>query len=145
MTCAAKGLLPGQGWGGQVSRAGGSREIRFAFRPSDLDPYGQWNPLGRCSGWRPPRARTNCADGYATDDIFYLEVSLLPPPNWVSLGIGTLSFDDDLYRDDDVVAVAGSAWVRTSPAASPRRAFVNCSICFCRHRENAHSTTGIDS
>jgi len=38
MTCAAKGLLPGQGWGGQVSRAGGSREIRFAFRPSDLDP-----------------------------------------------------------------------------------------------------------
>ncbi|KAL1498677.1 hypothetical protein AB1Y20_013989 [Prymnesium parvum] len=76
MTCAARGLLPGQAYGGERSRPGGSSTIRFAFAPGDLDPTGKAHPLGRCSGWRPPDARTGCSDGYATDDIFYLEVCI---------------------------------------------------------------------
>ena len=59
-----QGKLPGQGGFG----------MRFAHKPSDLDVYGG-KPLGQCRGWRPG-GWGDCGDGYATDDIFFLEVCL---------------------------------------------------------------------
>jgi len=67
--CAALGKLPGQGGFG----------MRFSYRPADLDVYG-WKPLWQCHGFREPDAwerDPGCGDGYATDDIFFLEVCLL--------------------------------------------------------------------
>ena len=62
-TCAAKGLLPGQG----------GRTIRFAYEPRQLIPNGGFNTLGQCQGWVPSRGG---GFGYATADIFYLEVCM---------------------------------------------------------------------
>ena len=45
--------------------------IRFSTKPSDLAPLGQ-KPLWQCKGWR--QGGGDCKDGYATDDIFFLEV-----------------------------------------------------------------------
>ena len=58
--CAARGLLPGQG----------GRDIRFAFPPGWLQPYGGNKPIGSCTGYHP----NGCWDqGYASSDIYYLE------------------------------------------------------------------------
>uniref|UniRef100_A0A7S4MF62 Uncharacterized protein n=1 Tax=Prymnesium polylepis TaxID=72548 RepID=A0A7S4MF62_9EUKA len=68
-TCAAKGLLPGQGGYG----------MRFSYRPGDLDVYdgGTGKKLGDCRGWKPEYAAAVCGtDGYSTDDIYYLEVCM---------------------------------------------------------------------
>lgn len=57
--CAARGLLPGQG----------NRNIRFAFRPGLLVP----EYIGSCTGYHP----AGCGnEGYASYDIFYLEVCM---------------------------------------------------------------------
>jgi len=65
--CAAKGELPGQL----------SPTIRFARAPKTLDPDGATGkPLGQCKGWVPPERPSTGVYGYATDDIFYLEVCL---------------------------------------------------------------------
>jgi len=65
--CAAKGLLPGQS----------SRVIKFAYQPSRLRPDGkEGKPFGQCQGWVPDRPPTGGVYGFATDDIFYLEVCL---------------------------------------------------------------------
>ena len=69
MTCAASGLLPGQG----------GRSIVFARAPDSLD-YGDGNDksLGDCRGYRPEWMPQDCSDyGYATDSIFFLETCLL--------------------------------------------------------------------
>lgn len=68
-TCAAQGKLPGQGGVG----------MRFAYAPMDLDlnAYGgAGKELGHCRGWKPDYMPQGCPDGYATDDIFFLEVCL---------------------------------------------------------------------
>ena len=63
--CAAKGLLPGQG----------SEAIKFGYQPSKLRPDGGLGkPLGQCHGWVPEEAPTGDIYGFATDDVFYLEV-----------------------------------------------------------------------
>ena len=63
--CAAKGLLPGQG----------SQEIKFGYQPSSLRPDGATGkPLGQCHGWVPEEPPAGDIYGFATDDIFYLEV-----------------------------------------------------------------------
>jgi hypothetical protein len=64
--CAAKGMLPGQGGFG----------MRFSQRPADLEIHSEHKPFGKCRGWRPPNVAGSCDDGYATDDIFFLEVCL---------------------------------------------------------------------
>jgi len=66
--CAAKGMLPGQGGFG----------MRFSYKPGDLDVYngGTNRALWQCRGWRAPNAATGCDDGYATEDIYFLEVCL---------------------------------------------------------------------
>jgi hypothetical protein len=66
--CAAQGLLPGQR----------DNTIVFARAPSSLAPDGSTGkPLGQCRGWfdgsQLPKGGVR---GYATDDIFYLEVCL---------------------------------------------------------------------
>ena len=61
--CAARGMLPGQG----------GRRIRFAFRPRDLDPVEGPHPLGSCEGYHPAGCYNK---GYASSDIFYLEVCI---------------------------------------------------------------------
>jgi len=66
--CAAQGKLPDQG----------SRTLIFAVAPNALDPSGATGkPLGACKGWVPPRVPEGGVYGYATDDIFYLEVCML--------------------------------------------------------------------
>jgi len=66
-TCAAKGMLPGQG----------TPAIRFATAPSSLDPAGATGkPLGQCKGWVPSTPPTGGVYGFATDDVFFLEVCL---------------------------------------------------------------------
>ena len=67
-SCAARGLLPGQQ----------SKIIRFAIAPKSLDPSGEktGKPLGKCRGWVPDKRPTGGIYGYATDDIFFLEVCL---------------------------------------------------------------------
>jgi len=65
--CAAKGLLPGQG----------GSTILFGRAPSTLDPAGRsGKPLGKCKGWVPDKKPKGGIYGYATDDIFYLELCL---------------------------------------------------------------------
>jgi hypothetical protein len=61
--CAAKGMLPGQGGFG----------IRFATAPKRLHTRGN-KPFGQCGGWTPTG---ECNGGYATDDIYFLEICLL--------------------------------------------------------------------
>jgi hypothetical protein len=57
--CAARGYLPGQM----------SRDIRFAFRPAEL----QIEFIGACTGYHP----AGCGDkGYASYDIFFLEACM---------------------------------------------------------------------
>mmetsp|Transcript_41155 Transcript_41155/g.102385 ORF Transcript_41155/g.102385 Transcript_41155/m.102385 type:complete len:104 (-) Transcript_41155:186-497(-) len=41
----------------------------FTFAGSD-------KPFGQCRGWRPNQSPTCMYDGYATDDIFFLEACL---------------------------------------------------------------------
>jgi len=66
-SCTARGWLPGQQ----------SSIIRFATAPKSLDPSGtSGKPLGQCRGWLPDRKPKGGIYGYATDDIFYLEVCL---------------------------------------------------------------------
>ena len=66
--CAARGKLPYQG----------GRKIVFAVAPSSLDPSGATGkPLGQCKGWVPGRKPEGGFYGYATDDIFYLEVCMM--------------------------------------------------------------------
>jgi len=67
-SCAVRGLLPGQR----------SNIIRFATPPIDLDPTGleSGKPLGQCRGWLPPVRPRGWNFGYATDDVFFLEVCL---------------------------------------------------------------------
>lgn len=67
--CAAKGLLPGQPQSAPT--------IIFARAPNSIAPDGsQGQPLGQCGGWKPERRPQGGAYGYATEDIFYLEVCL---------------------------------------------------------------------
>jgi hypothetical protein len=68
MTCAAYGWLPGQG----------NANIRFAHNPWWLFPDGRsGKPIDTCCGWVPHLdLPSSGAYGYATDDIFYLEVCL---------------------------------------------------------------------
>ena len=64
--CAAQGKLPGQN----------NRNIIFARAPASLDPKGN-KPFGECRGWRPGGVGGDCKrTGYATDDIFFLEVCM---------------------------------------------------------------------
>lgn len=66
--CAAQGRLPSQG----------GRTIVFAIAPGTLDPSGATGkPLGQCKGWVPGQRPAGGVYGYATDDIFYLELCLL--------------------------------------------------------------------
>jgi len=58
--CAAKGTLPGQK----------SSTIIFSMPPKDLQVQGGDFPLGSCSSYAP----FGCGGGYASGDIFYLEV-----------------------------------------------------------------------
>ena len=39
-----------------------------------LRPYGGWKPLGDCNGWHPRGCHNR---GYASSDIFFLEVCIL--------------------------------------------------------------------
>ena len=73
-TCAAQGRLPGQGSAG----------IRFAKAPRTLDATGSsGKPLDGCCGWLPnstlapwSTAHRQHAYGFATDDVFFLEVCI---------------------------------------------------------------------
>ena len=66
--CAAKGALPSQAVNGA---------IMFGYEPRQLRPsHNSSRPLGQCRGWVPAWRPQGCAFGYATDDIFYLEVCL---------------------------------------------------------------------
>ena len=60
--CAANGLVPGQG----------SRIMKFAKAPNTLDV----SHLGECHGWGPRDRPSDFIFGYATADIFFLEVCL---------------------------------------------------------------------
>lgn len=53
--------------------------MRFCFRPGDLEVQGD-KPLWTCRGWRPRNAKGGCDDGYATDDIFFLEATVRIEP-----------------------------------------------------------------
>lgn len=65
--CAAQSRLPGQGSDGTII---------FSRAPNQVDPSPTSNkPFGMCRGWRSPEAmRHGCAKGFATDDIYFLEV-----------------------------------------------------------------------
>ena len=62
--CAARGELPGQS----------ERTVIFSFAPKDLTTKGSGrNALGSCTSYAP----MGCPDdGYASQDIFYMEVCL---------------------------------------------------------------------
>lgn len=61
--CAALGKLPGQS----------ETYVVFSKAPSELHPgVTSSKPFGQCRGWRDTRG--GCEGGYATDDIFFLEV-----------------------------------------------------------------------
>jgi len=65
--CATQGKLLGQS----------TRTIKFARSPKSLAPDGSTGKtLGRCKGWVPHDLPKGGIFGYATDDIFYLEVCL---------------------------------------------------------------------
>ena len=96
-TCAAKGLLPGQGNSG----------IRFAKAPKTLDPSGSTGkPLDECCGWVPNQVNGGVY-GYATDDIFYLEVCIFNQicrnrDELFTVGVGEpfhCDFSEEQFRD----------------------------------------------
>jgi hypothetical protein len=60
--CAAMGALPGQG----------GNTIVFSTAPKSLPQDGGDFPLGGCNSYAP----RGCSDGYASGDIFYLEVCM---------------------------------------------------------------------
>ena len=64
--CAAKGTLPGQaGEWLEQGRLRAGRKIRFAFPPGELEPTGNFKPLGACEGYMPE----GCGNrGYASSD-----------------------------------------------------------------------------
>ena len=51
--------------------------MRFSYNPGNLDVYdgGTGKSFGSCAGYLPPSL--NCANGFATDDIYFLEVCLV--------------------------------------------------------------------
>lgn len=61
--CAAKGTLPGQF----------GNPITFAFAPGSLEAYTGPHPIGSCTGYHPGGCFNR---GYASSDIFYLEVCI---------------------------------------------------------------------
>jgi hypothetical protein len=63
-TCAAMGLLPGQGEGR------GGNVLRFAKAPRNLEPFHGKRKIGGCFGYHPLGCE---GKGYASSDIFYLE------------------------------------------------------------------------
>ena len=70
MICGARGRLPGQ-W---------SDKVIFSHAPNTLEPLGEKfgqerHHFGRCSGFRQEEFGS-CDGGYATDDIFFLEVCI---------------------------------------------------------------------
>ena len=70
MSCGAQGKLPGQR----------SSTIVFSKAPRELDPSPtSGKPFGECRGFREQKAiqsDPHCSRGYATDDIYFLEVCL---------------------------------------------------------------------
>ena len=67
MLCAANGRLPGQVY----------PTLMFARAPKDLAPDGSTGkPLGQCGGWVPNKRPEGGVFGYATEDVFYLEVCM---------------------------------------------------------------------
>uniref|UniRef100_A0A7S2J1X1 Uncharacterized protein n=1 Tax=Haptolina brevifila TaxID=156173 RepID=A0A7S2J1X1_9EUKA len=65
--CAALGRLPGQT----------SADLIFAHTPNTLEAgEGGAMPFGRCGGYREWGEIRDCSDGFATNDIFYLEVCI---------------------------------------------------------------------
>ncbi|KAL1524411.1 hypothetical protein AB1Y20_019306 [Prymnesium parvum] len=68
MVCAAKGKLPGQDKDGSII---------FAKDPWWLWPGGEsGKPVGDCCGWVPQNRPRSGSYGYATDDIYYLEICM---------------------------------------------------------------------
>ena len=72
--CAAKGLLPDQRRPGADHANEQPGAIVFARAPNRLRVRGDGMRLGQCSGWVP---QGRPLYGYATDDVFYLEVCIL--------------------------------------------------------------------
>ena len=65
MICAARGQLPGQT----------SSKILFSLAPNELDASADSRkPFGQCRGYRD--WKLSCEHGYATDDVFFMEVCL---------------------------------------------------------------------
>lgn len=63
--CAAMGTLPGQR----------TPQIVFSKAPREMDPGPESDkPFGQCRGWRD--RNDDCENGYATDDIFFLELCM---------------------------------------------------------------------
>ena len=50
--------------------------MRFSYKPGELDVFGgsTGKSLGNCRGWKPPGA--TCENGFATDDVYFLEVCI---------------------------------------------------------------------
>mmetsp|Transcript_14645 Transcript_14645/g.43663 ORF Transcript_14645/g.43663 Transcript_14645/m.43663 type:complete len:438 (+) Transcript_14645:1-1314(+) len=127
--CAAKGMLPGQG----------GRLIRFAKRPRDLYPNGD-KPLAKCRGWRAPGAPP-CDDGYATDDIFFLETCLYNQicnngDELFSLDVGTEFYCDFSESRFDELQQTLTDGLSGSKALSPKAKgpeTVTCGDCYKAH------------
>ena len=50
-----------------------TKTIKFSVPPQSLDPGpSSKKPFGKCRGWRD--WHTDCESGFATDDVFYLEL-----------------------------------------------------------------------
>ena len=137
--CAAIGQIPGQG----------GKTILFAKAPKELFPdEDNGKGLGQCEGWVPAQRPVGGIYGYATVDIFYLEVCLvrLPPASHQHSLLLFLA-QALVFRQHHLCCACSStrsaamersysAWSRTrTGSASFRRAgLTNCSRCCCSHQ-----------
>lgn len=98
------GRLPGQG----------GKTIRFAIEPSSLQPDQGEKPIGSCTGYTP----AGCGnEGYASSDIYYMEVRV------VLVVLGTFGAMQTCSADGLLPGGSGCAGLRIQhDLQQPRRA-----------------------
>ena len=119
-TCAAQGRLPGQGSAG----------IRFAKAPRTLDATGSsGKPLDGCCGWLPnstlppwSTAHRQHAYGFATDDVFFLEVCVFNQVCRNREDLFTLNAGDTFHCDFSEEYFHDLQGILLSPWSEPKEA-----------------------
>ena len=126
--CAARGELPGQR----------GPHVVFAVAPKTLDPGpNSPRPFGQCRGWREWGSEHDCSRGYATDDIFFLEVCIFNQictnnHELFELEVGQqwqCEFSASRFRELEALLLETPDWAEPKGMPPPCAAFCNAWSC----------------